>query len=263
MEISPLLMRSIFLHPFLRPREAGYFVPFLYNQAVWPQVMAERLIMCIKFYITYLSNLSTNVMTNHLQKCQKMSPSDYYQAHVTVPEQALKSQQKISATATSSVQSEGGVSPFDDWIFAQKFVCLLCPDKFKFLSQLSHHLRGKHNLSKEEYQELKKSMPKNPVKEHRCCLCSRNVVQNYVELAKHFKLSHANVTVKDYYENHIANKGSASTSEEDNRPPRYDEWLKFCCSKDIPRPYMLQVSRRRYGMGQQMCLEVSHVPTSL
>ena len=126
-----------------------------------------------------------NVMTNHLLKCQKITPQEYFDAYVKTD--SPSAQMKPPPTANYSHQPLGAgggqhqpprewgkSGPFDDWIFAQKFSCVLCPDKFKFPSQLSHHLRGRHSLGKEEYQELKRSMPKMPVKEHRCQLCYRS-----------------------------------------------------------------------------------------
>ena len=44
-------------------------------------------------------------------------------------------------------------------------------------------------------------------------LCYRNIVQNYVELAKHFKLHHGGqITVKEYYEKHVSKEEKAALS---------------------------------------------------
>ena len=112
-----------------------------------------------------------NVMTNHLLKCQKITPQEYFDTYVKTLMSDICAQMKPPPQAPREWGKSG---PFDDWIFAQKFSCVLCPDKFKFPSQLSHHLRGRHSLGKEEYQELKRAMPKMPVKEHRCQLCYRS-----------------------------------------------------------------------------------------
>ena len=69
-------------------------------------------------------------------------------------------------------------------------------------------------------------------------LCYRNVVQNYVELAKHFKLHHGGqITVKEYYEKHVTKeeKAALSSASADGAGSGADD-----DSSQEPRPPMRQ-----------------------